>query len=368
MSLDARAPTRVPSPSVSGRPDNAPRATRVTRPRRARFGTVSLLAEASAAALAALAVLGFWILVPHGSDPPLSLTSGSGFAITSAIYEFPACSGTTPLLMPGVTDCAVFTVTNHLTVPITVTNVSMAVTSSPAGCPAHDFSLPTFTGNLTVAGSSSASSTGQPISLLDTGANQNACQGATIGFAYGGSAQYTDSTSTTLAASPTSVASAQQPVTLEATVTGDNAASDSSLPTGTVAFSSCPTAVCSSSTALGTGTIGAAGIATLASDFSTGVHYVRAEYGGEGTDFAKSTSQVLTLTVGSPATSAGTGAGPGPIGGSTTPTRVATTAGGAIAFTGADIAGMVLGGLALIAAGTGLRVYVRRRRAPESTS
>ena len=56
-------------------------------------------------------------------------------------------------------------------------------------------------------------------------------------------------------------------------------------------FNSCPTAACSSTTALGTGTIGSGGVATLSTTSLTqGTHYLQAVYGGQGTDYTGSTS------------------------------------------------------------------------------
>ena len=95
------------------------------------------------------------------------------------------------------------TIHNNLTVPLTVQNLSTTIPSPPAGCPASNFALPTFSGNLSVPASGTVSTSGLPISLIDTHTNQDACQGVTVSFTYTGSAQYTDSTSTALAASPT---------------------------------------------------------------------------------------------------------------------------------------------------------------------
>lgn len=245
---------------------------------------------------------------------------------------------------------------NNLTVPITVQSMSTSVTSPPAGCPASDFDLPTFSGNLSVPGSGTVSTSGLPISLIDTHTNQDACQGVTVSFDYTGSAQFTDSTSTALAASPTAPTSGQ-PSTLSATVTGTNANSDPSLPTGTVTFNSCPTQACSSTTSLGSGTIGSGGVATLStSSLTQGVQYLEAVYGGQGTDYSGSTSPVLRLTVGAP-TDSNASAGSATSGGSSS-----SSANPSFAFTGADIAGMVATGLVMIGVGTFLVIAVRRRR------
>jgi hypothetical protein len=285
----------------------------------------------------------------------------STFTITSNIYDSPACAGSTALLYPGTTRCMVFTVKNNLTAPIIVQNLSVSVTSSPAGCPASDFSLPVFNGDVTVPAKGTAVTAGLPISLRDSGSSQDACQGRTISFAYTGSAQFTDATSTVLTSTPATPI-AGQPTTLHATVAGANAAGDASLPAGTVTFMSCPTTDCASTTSLGAAAVGSGGIATLTtSGLSMGTHYIVAAYGGSGTDYSASTSPMVTLVVAAPTTSAGT-----------TPTGSGSSSGGAktsasgssspIAFTGADIAGMAGAALILIAAGTVLVVVVRRRR------
>jgi len=320
------------------------------------WGRLGAVGPTALVALAAVAIaFGATLAVPRPSDSSLSLTAGTGFVITSNIYPSPGCSGSTPLLFPGVTDCAIFRVQNNLSVPISVQNLAMAVNSVPVGCPASDFSLPTFGGTLTVPAGGTASTSGLPISLIDTGTNQDGCQDVTVGFTYSGNAQYTDTTSTALTSSPAAPTSGQ-PVTLSATVTGSNASADPTLPAGSVAFNSCPTSACSSTSPLGTGTLGVGVVATLStSSFTTGVHYVQAVYGGEGTDYGGSTSPVLTVTVGGPVTSAAT-TGSGTSGGPTKPTTAS-----AIAFTGADIAGMVAVGFVMIGAGTLATLRVRRR-------
>ena len=322
---------------------------------------------ASGAIALVIAALAFGVTSSVLGSKPLSqhlgfdLTSGaSSFTITSSIYPSPACSGSTALLYPGTPRCMVFTVKNNLSVPISVQNISTTVNSLPTGCPSSNFALPTFTGPLAVSGGGSATTPGLPISLVDAGSNQDACQGATLSFVYSGNAQFTDSTSTALASSPNPAAA--QPTTLSATVAGNNKSSDPLLPTGMVTFDSCPTAACSSTTILGTGSLGTGGVATFTtSTLAQGVHYLKAVYGGQGSDYSGSTSPVLTLTVGAPVTSAAasgsatTGSGSGSRSGvSTSPSSVA--------FTGADIAAMATLGVLMIGAGTFLVVVVRRRR------
>jgi hypothetical protein len=326
--------------------------------------TKAVIASGVIALAVAALTFGAASAVLRPASSPLAAASGRAFTVSSVIYSSPACSGSTVLLYPGVTDCAVLTVHNNLTVPITVQNLSTTIPTTPIGCPASNFSLPSFGGNMSVAAGATVSTSGLPISLLDSGTNQDACQGTTVNFSYTGSAQFTDGTSTALSASPNPPTSLQ-PVTLRAEVTGANAANDPSTPTGTVSFNSCSTSACGSRTALGSGTIGSSGVATLTtSSLSTGVHFVQAVYGGSGTDYTDSTSPVLTLTVGAPVTSAGTttnGSGTAGIA-STGGAKTLPSTSSPLAFTGADIAGMVVVALLMIGAGTFLVITVRRRR------
>jgi hypothetical protein len=261
------------------------------------------LATAVVAAVVAALTIGVstQILQRSPSSPQFALTAGSGFTITSNIYNSPTCSGATAKLYPGVTRCLVYTVNNNLTVPISVQNINVALDSTfpapPSGCSASDLSLPTFSGPLTVPGGGSANSPGLAISLIDNG-NQDNCENTTLHFAYTGTAQYTDTTTTTLVASPNPSNSGQS-VTFNATVAASNASSDPSNPGGTVNFYSCPTAACGSTTQIGTGTI-SAGVATFSTtSLSTGSTFIEAIYQGDTTNFSASTSGVVTQVVNS---------------------------------------------------------------------
>jgi Bacterial Ig-like domain (group 3)/FG-GAP-like repeat len=80
-------------------------------------------------------------------------------------------------------------------------------------------------------------------------------------------------------------------ITFTATVTP---ASGAAKPTGTVSF-------LDSATSLGTGTLSAAGVATLSiSTLSVGAHTITAKYGGDA-NFSTSTSSGLTITISAPA-------------------------------------------------------------------
>jgi hypothetical protein len=320
--------------------------------------TGAVAATGVVALLVAALTFGVSSAVLRPAVSPLTAPSGTAFTVTTAIYPSPACSGSTVRLYPGVTDCAVLTVHNNLTVPINVQNLTATVSSSPTGCPASSFSLPAFSGTLSVGAGANVSTSGLPVSLIDTRTNQDACQGATVDLAYTGSAEFTDATSTGLVASSASPASPQL-VTLRATVTGANAASDPAAPTGTVSFRSCPTSACSSTTALGTATIDPGGVATLTTTgLTTGVRYLEAAYAGLGTDYTGSTSPVLTLSVGAAiSSSASASSGSGTTSGAKTAPSAAS-----IAFTGADIAGMVVVALLLIGSGTFVVITARRKR------
>jgi len=234
--------------------------------------------------------------------PPFGLTSGTGFNIASTIYPSPACSGTPALLYPGTTRCAVFTVHNNLTVPITVQTITTALdgryTAPPAICAGPNLILPDFSGPFTVAGGGSANIPGVPIALKDSGTNQDVCENFTYHLLISGKATYTDATTTVLASSPNPSVSGHS-VTFTATVTADNASSDPSLPTGTVTFYSCLSAAsCASTTSLGTGTIRAGGQATFStSALPVGTSNVEAVYPGASTNFSGSTSNIITQVV-----------------------------------------------------------------------
>ena len=262
----------------------------------------SVVASGAAALVVAALAFGVAQTVARPSDPKMSLTSGSGFTITSNIYSTSACSGSTAQLYPGTTRYICFNVKNNLTVPITVGSISMVLSNNPpTGCTAADLSLPSYSGSLNVPESGSASTTGLPIELKDDGDQSPQCENQTLDFTYSGTAQYTDSTATSLASSSAgNTSSSGTSVTFTATVNEANASSDPSGPTGTVTFYSCPSSSsCTSPTStLGTGTVGSNGQATLTtSTLPIGTNYVEAVYGGSGTNLTSSTSTILTQTV-----------------------------------------------------------------------
>jgi Bacterial Ig-like domain (group 3)/RTX calcium-binding nonapeptide repeat (4 copies) len=229
----------------------------------------------------------------------------STFTITSNIYTSPACGGAPALLYPGTSRCVVFTVQNELDVPITIQSITTALDSSypapPAQCaPPAYFTLPTFSGSAPVGADASAVLSGVPVELADSGSDQRTCENYTYHFVYTGAAQYTDSTTTSLTSSPNPSASGQS-VSFTATVRASNTSTDGTSPTsGTVTFYSCTTAACGSRTQLGTETLGSDGQATYStSTLPSSSNYIEAVYGGSGTNFGTSTSNVVTQTVSS---------------------------------------------------------------------
>ena len=209
-----------------------------------RFRLAKAVVLASAVALGSGTLVFALTCVVTGPKPvpPFGLTSGTAFSVTSTVYPSPACSGTPAFLYPGITRCAVFSVHNSLTVPITVLTITTGLdgsyTAPPAICAGSNLTLPTFSGSFTVAGGGSANSPGVPIALNDSGTNQDACKNFTYHFVFSGTATYTDATTTVLA-STTNPSVSGHSVTFTATVTANNASSDPSLPTGTVTFYPC---------------------------------------------------------------------------------------------------------------------------------
>jgi hypothetical protein len=243
------------------------------------------------------------LVVRHPSTAKFELTSGTGFTITSTIYSSPACSGSTALLYPGVTRCLLYTVHNPLSVPISVTSLSLSAiafspsTTNPADPPCNpsDLTSTSFSGSLSVA-SGGTNTVSEPISLKDDG-NQDNCENGTFNFSYSGSAQYTDTTTTTLTSSPNPSTSGTS-VIFTATVIASNPSVDPSGPTGSVNFYSCTSATGSCTTLLGSGTVASNGQATYpTSTLPVGSNYVEAVYQGASTNFSASTSNIVTQVV-----------------------------------------------------------------------
>ena len=193
---------------------------------------------------AGIAVLALVTLGGIGSAPKhVVLTAGNDFSITSTINTMTspspvACSAGLAKLAPGVPVCITYTAHNPLSVPITVNSMSIASVVAAAGCPATDLDLSksSFAGSLSVPAHNGAASASAALSLLETGTDEDGCQGATFAFTYAGSGTYIQvfPTTTTLAAAPNPVGTGQQ-VTYTATVMPTSTPPGAT--TGSVAFS-----------------------------------------------------------------------------------------------------------------------------------
>ena len=92
-----------------------------------------------------------------------------------------------------------------------------------------------------------------PISLIDTGSNQDSCENTTFNFTYAGMATYSETYDTTTVSRPRRPSG----VTYTATVTASATAGQDpvpSSPTGTVTFNDGPTAICTGVSLTTTGT------------------------------------------------------------------------------------------------------------------
>ncbi|MCU1495314.1 MAG: hypothetical protein JWO62_3078 [Acidimicrobiaceae bacterium] len=211
------------------------------------------LASATALVAAALAFGATSLVLGPKQAPKFVLSSAAGFTITSTISSSPT-SQVPALLDPGAQRYLWYTVQNPLSVPITVSALSItAVTPppAPANCAASnlDLSHATFNGSLTVAGNGQTNAVSVPISLKDTGPGENGCKGASFGFSYTGTATYTEVYATSaLLASSSDPSVVGQGVTYRATVAATVASGQDPLPnspTGAVTFKDGTTTICS---------------------------------------------------------------------------------------------------------------------------
>ena len=187
----------------------------------------------AALVIAALVFILVSIATGPTKSPKFVLTSGTGFSITSTISSSPT-SQIAALLYPGVQRYLWYTAQNPMTVPITVTSMSIAEVTSPAGCPTSnlDYSSTTFSGSLVVP-ASGTNAVAVPISLIDTSTNQDSCENTVFNFVYAGTATYSEVYATTTAVKSSGV-------TYTATVTASASSTQDpvpSSPTGTVTFS-----------------------------------------------------------------------------------------------------------------------------------
>ncbi len=259
------------------------------------------------------------LVVRHPSTPKFELTSGTGFMITSTISSS-STSQIAALLAPGIQRYLWYNVDNPLTVPITVTSMSISAVTPPSGCATSnlDYSQTTYSPTqppppaapvgLVVPGKvglvDGTNAVSVPISLYETHTNQSNtasttenCADQTFNFTYTGTASYTDSTTTSLTSAPNPSTSGTS-VTFTATVTASNASVDPSGLTGSVNFYSCTSSTGGCTTLLGSGTVGTNGQATYStSSLPVGNNYVEAVYQGASTNFTAGTSNVVTQVV-----------------------------------------------------------------------
>ena len=217
-----------------------------------KFRRAKSVVQTSAVALliAALVFVLASVLTGPAKTPKFVLTSGTGFTITSTISSSPT-SQIAALLYPGAPRYLWYTAYNPMTVPITVTSMSITAVTPPTGCPTSnlDLSSTAFSGSLVVP-ASGTNSVSVPISLLDTQANQDSCENTIFNFTYWGTATYTEVYATTTAVTSSGVTYTAT-VTASATATQDPVPSS---PTGTVAFSDGSTTFCPAVPLTSTGT------------------------------------------------------------------------------------------------------------------
>ncbi|MGO9582704.1 MAG: hypothetical protein ACLP36_07845 [Acidimicrobiales bacterium] len=267
-----------------------------------KFGQASTVVQASVVALVVAALVLALVSVVTGTkqqSPKFVLTSGTGFLITSTISSSPT-SQTAALLYPGTQRYLWYTAHNPLKVPIAVTSMSIASVTPPPGCATSnlDYSQTTFSGSLVVP-PSGTNAVSVPISLVDTGTNQDSCENTTFNFVYAGTATYTEVYATTTAvASSLDPSDVSQAVTYTATVTASATTSQDpvpSSPTGTVTFKDGVTTICTA-TVTSTGTTTSMASCGPITYGSPALHPIAVTYANSDSNFDNSSGS-LTETV-----------------------------------------------------------------------
>ena len=267
----------------------------MTKLRRAK----TVVPSAVALVVAALVFVLVSVLTVPAKTPKFVLTSGTGFDITSTISSSPTTQ-IAALLYPGVPRYLWYTAYNPMKVPISVTSMSIATVTPPVGCPTSnlDYSSTTFSGSLVVPPSGTGA-VSVPISLIDTGTNQDSCENTVFNFIYAGTATYTEVYATTTAVTSSLNSSAVgQAVTYTATVTASATASQDpvpSSPTGTVSFKDGTTTICTA-TPTSTGTTTSTATCGPITYGFPGVHAITAVYTNSDGNFTNSSGS-LTQTV-----------------------------------------------------------------------
>jgi hypothetical protein len=263
------------------------------------FRRSRVLVRSSATALVTAALI---FVVAHaalGYEP--TPNAGPDFTISSTISS--SNSAETPaLLFPGVPRYLWYNISNPLQVPITVTSVGIKNVTSPSGCPISnlDFSETTFSGSLNIPALGS-SSVAVPISLNDTGQDQDSCEGTTFSFSYSGTAIYAEvySTATAVVGEP-SPSDEGQSVVYTATVTASAGAGQDPVPnspTGTVTFMDGLSTICSDVPVISTGITTSTATCTPFAYSLTGTHSITAVFVNYDGNFLGSTSPVFFQTV-----------------------------------------------------------------------
>jgi len=141
-------------------------------------------------------------VVVHPSSPKLALTSGTGTAVTSEIFDSPACSGAPANLVPRNHTLPRLHRAQQPHVPVTVQSITMSSTGvsrlslRAALIPTLDFRP--LRAHWSCPGKPAPTVPELPITMLDSGTNQDNCQNTTLHFVYSSVGQFTDSTTTSL--------------------------------------------------------------------------------------------------------------------------------------------------------------------------
>ncbi len=269
--------------------------------RRGGVMTVALAAVTIALSLGVASALGHPSPHDQRSETP-------AFTITSVVYDsasgpFPAasCSGPGALLYPGLTRCLIFTVQNLRHHPITVTQITAsldpAYPSPPPQCAGNNLELPAFSGSLVVAAMSSASTPGEPLTLKDSGTNQDACENFLYHFSYVGDATSPARTHLDLDGAPNPV-DVGALVTLDAHVSSDYRDA-TGVPQGAVTFYLCATDACAETTELGVVAVDPGGDAVYStSSLAQGANRVYAVFTPSSDLWSGTQSSALTEVVG----------------------------------------------------------------------
>ena len=222
----------------------------------------------------------------------------SGFTITSSISS--SSTAQVPAdLYPGVARFLWYTAHNPSSSPITVTMLRISSVQAPRACPIAnlDDGATTFTGSLVVP-ARGASSVAVPISLRETGVNQDSCQHTTFLFTFTGTAVSVANTATaTVVTSSQNPSVVGQSVTYHAVVSRLTGGPSGSAPSGTVTFDDGSTPICVA-VVLAAGPGGSSSASCAPSAYAlAGTHHITAVFSPSSGDFITSTSAVLDQVV-----------------------------------------------------------------------